>query len=139
MKKLIFAIGILGLFVLSSCNPDLNDLDAVSTIDNIKGKWRAKRYDGDVITIYEVEITADPDNANGILITNFFNNGETANANVVGKTISVPSQDLGGYQVEGTGTISDDYQKISWQLTVDGENVSMDFTPGTVTKFQLSN
>ena len=137
MKKLIFAIGILGLFVLSSCNPDLNDLDAVSTIDNIKGKWHAVRYDGDVNTEYEVEITADPDNANGILITNFFNNGETANANVVGKTISVPAQDLGGYQVEGTGTISDDYQKISWQLTVDGENVSMDFTPGTVTKFQL--
>ena len=124
--------------VASMCedDPDVDpEADKRENITDQK-KWACERYiNGDLDATYEVEITKDVNDENKIIVTNFFNNGESANATMTGFNLTLPSQDVGGFTLVGTGTIQDDYQRIDWNYTVNGEdNVEATFTPGTLTK-----
>ncbi len=134
-RKILFAVVLfIGLLGFISCN-DTNDLNSVSAIKNIEGNWNCVLDEGDGTTeYYKVTITADPNNANGIIISNFFNNGASAHATVNQLHIDLPKQQLGDYTVEGSGNISSDYQRIEWDYTVDGSAVHATFTPGGVAK-----
>jgi hypothetical protein len=125
------AIFLVGLF---GCQADLNDLNSVSVVDNIIGTWHAVRYEGDITTDYQVEIAKSSVADSVIEISNFFNNDATAKAYVNNLEIVLPQQVVGGVNIQGTGTISDDYQKISWTVTADGSTVTIIMSPGTVTK-----
>ncbi len=141
MKRLLLSLTIISLLMLglSSCNQDLADLNSVSIISNIKGNWHCTLDEGNITQDYQVEIVEDTSTTNGILIHNFFNNGATAYATVnENLEITLPSQKLGQNTVQATGVISDDFQRIDWNLTVDGDVMTATFTPGTVAKKLLS-
>ena len=99
-------------------------------------KWACESYiGGDLDGTYEVEISTDANDDKKILIKNFFNNDVTATAIMDGFYLTLESQDIGGFTIVGTGTIQDDYQKIDWSYTVDGDvSVEATYTPGTLTK-----
>ena len=136
MKKIaLLTIGfLLSTVFFFSCQQDLGDLNRASTIENIVGKWHVVRYEGDVNPEYQVEITENTDVDNGIIIHNFYNNGADAQATVKDMEITLPSQKLGTYTIQATGVISQDFQRINWTITVDGEQVTATFTPGTIAK-----
>ena len=123
----------------SMCKND-EDLDPhEDKRDNIKGTWACQRIlDGELDGDYDIEIIKDPEDNTKIIIKKFFNTDADAYAIITGNTITLPSQDLKGYIIEGSATIQDDYQKIEWQYTVDDDGEIMQaaatFTPGTVTK-----
>ncbi len=125
---------LLGSLFFFSCQQDLGDLNRATTIENIVGKWHVVRYEGDIQQEYQVEITENTEVDNGIILYNFYNNGADAYATVNDMEITLPSQQLGTYTIQATGIISQDYQRIDWNITVDGEAVTAVFTPGTVAK-----
>ncbi len=136
MKKIaLLTIGfLLSTVFFVSCKQDLGDLNRATTIENIVGKWHVVRYEGDVNSEYQVEITENTGVDNGIIIHNFYNNGADAQATVKDMEITLPSQKLGTYTIKASGIISQDFQHIDWTITVDGEQVTATFTPGTVAK-----
>jgi len=136
MKKTVtLAISlIIAVFFQFSCQTDLGDLDRVTVIENVIGKWHVVRDDGDITSEYQVEIIEDNEVENGIIITNFINNGANAHATINDLEITVPSQQLGTNTVNASGVISNDFQSIEWNITIDNDNVTATFTPGTITK-----
>ncbi len=136
MKKLVFApfIAILFAIIFSGCPGDLNDLNDVSSIENIIGTWTVNRDEGGIQSTYQVEINKSSNSDSTIVISNFFNNGNSAYAYVKELEITMPLQNVGDNKIQGTATISSDYQRIVWNLTVDGDNVTLTMTPGTVAK-----
>ena len=136
MKKFAFiSIGfLLSSLFFFSCQQDLGDLNRASAVENILGKWHVIRDEGDIQQEYQVEITENTEVENGIVLHNFYNNGADANATVKDMEITLPSQQLGNFTIQATGIISQDFQRIDWNITVDGEHVTATFTPGTVAK-----
>ena len=136
MKKvaLLSIVLLLGSIFIYSCQQDLGNLNSASAIENIKGTWHVVRNEGDLSSDYQVEITENSQVDNGIIIHNFNNDGEDAHATVKDNEITLPSQKLGTNTVQATGIISDDYQRIDWNITIDGDHVTATFTPGTVAK-----
>ena len=136
MKKTVtLAISlIIAVFFQFSCQTDLGDLDRVTVIENVIGKWHVVRDDGDITSEYQVEIIEDNEVENGIIITNFINNGANAHATINDLEITVPTQQLGTNTVNASGVISNDFQSIEWNITIDNDNVTATFTPGTITK-----
>jgi len=136
MKKTVtLAISlIIAVFFQFSCQTDLGDLDRVTVIENVIGKWHVVRDDGGITSEYQVEIIEDNEVENGIILTNFINNGADAHATINDLEITVPSQQLGTNTVNASGVISNDFQSIEWNITIDNENVTANFTPGTITK-----
>ncbi len=122
-------------FIFWGCPGDLNDLNSVSVADNIAGTWHAVRDGED----YEVTITKSAESDTIINLGNFFNNGETAVAYVNNSTLelTLPPQNLGSFSIEGTGQVASDFQSISWNVVVDGDNVAITMTPGTIAKKRL--
>ena len=136
MKKTVtLAISlIIAVFFQFSCQTDLGDLDRVTVIENVIGKWHVVRDDGGITSEYQVEIIEDNEVENGIILTNFINNGADAHATINDLEITVPSQQLGTNTVNASGVISNDFQSIEWNITIDNDNVTAIFTPGTITK-----
>ena len=121
----------------ATCQDDVEDQDQVDKRENIAIKWHGSYNDG-VPVDYEAEITIDTEDETKINIANFFNNNESACAVMTENTLTLESQTVGEFTIEGTGTIQNDYQRIEWQITVDDENYAVTFTPGGVTK-KLAN
>ncbi len=120
------------------CPGDLNDLNSVSSIDNIVGTWHATRDEGGISTDYQVEITKSESSDSTINISNFYNNGSSAYAYVKDLEITLPNQKVGNITVEGTATISSDYQRIVWNVVADSDRVTITMSPGQVAKHLLA-
>ncbi len=136
MKKIAFisAVLLISSMLFYSCQQDLGDLNRASAIENIIGTWHVVRDEGDLQVDYQVEITENTQVDNGIIIHNFNNDGNDAHATVKDMEITLPEQKLGTSTVSATGIISQDFQRIDWNITVDGDHVTATFTPGTVAK-----
>ena len=85
-----------------------------------------------VLEIYRVEIEEHPADSSRIIISNFYNVGDNARAEAVltGTTLNLPGQVLpGGFTVEGSGNILNDWNTISWSYSVDdGSGVPVSVT-----------
>ena len=136
MKKLVFApvLAVVSALIFWGCPSDLNDLNDVSSIENIIGTWAVLRDEGGIQSTYQVEISKSSKSDSAIVISNFFNNGNSAYAYVKELEITMPLQDVGDNKIKGTATISSDFQRIVWNLDVDGDNVTLTMTPGSVAK-----
>jgi hypothetical protein len=137
MKKIAFlsTVLLISSMLFFYCQHDLGDLNRASAIENIIGTWHAVRDEGDGLqNDYQVEITENSQVDNGIIIHNFNNDGQDAYATVKDLEITVPEQKLGTSTVSATGIISQDFQRIDWNITIDGDHVTATFTPGTIAK-----
>jgi hypothetical protein len=138
MKKLFMQRPLSSLFVLimimSSCEVAEEILGGNVIITKLEGSWMCDEDNGkrkSVMEIYEVEISADPNNENGILIYNIYGLGVGiyAKADVNGKTISINDDVTGGFHILATGNISSDFENINWTFSVDdGSGVPENFT-----------
>ena len=137
LKKILPLVAVVFAFVFWGCPGDLNDLNSLSSVDNIVGTWHAVMYADDTQSDYQVEITKSASADSVINISNFFNNNASAYAYVNDLEITLPRQDVGGEVISGTGTISSDFQTISWTVDTDQGQVTITMTPGTVTKFLM--
>ncbi len=137
LKKILPLAAVVFAFVFWGCPGDLNDLNSLSSVDNIVGTWHAVMDVDGTQSDYQVEITKSATADSVINISNFFNNSASAYAYVNDLEITLPQQDVGGEIISGTGTISADYQTISWTVDTEQGQVIITMTPGTVTKFLI--
>lgn len=133
LRLIISAFLIAIISMAASCEGDTNELD--DKRDNITHSWHAT-LNGDVPENYEVKVTKDDTDETKLYLANFVNNGEenVAEATITGMQLTVAEQEVGNTTVSATGTISDDYQNISWTMTMDGDDFTCDFVPGGITK-----
>jgi hypothetical protein len=117
--KLIIAFVILSFTVaLSGCTKETTTTDS-GTRSSFLGKWSVSETYTKLS--YEVNITADPNSANGVFISNFAMTGSSgipASAEIDGSSIILdPNQVIGtGLTINGNGNLSGN--KITWNYTI---------------------
>ena len=132
LKYLFGVILVAVIAVASTCQADPNNVDDVRT--NIANSWQCTLDDGQVPEDFPVEITKDTAVDNKVYMSNFINNDANAYATMNGFNLTVPEQSVGNSIVSATGTVSSDYQKITWDITIDGDSYTAKFVPGGITK-----
>jgi len=131
MKNLKFFVPLfLSIYLLAfgACAPvDDGDLNPV---DKFIGTWNVS--DQGTRLNYQVVISANPLNSSEVLLRNFADLGNTAVGLVVGNSLVLDSQSLGGnYTVSGSGNyISDTRLAFNYQLDdgIDSESRSATFS-----------
>jgi len=124
---------------LSSCELD-EDLPGVNeTVLEIEGVWdvveESEIFKTTNTTTYEVTISADPDNMDGVIIDNFYDVGISIKANVSGSSLIIPNQNAeDGYSVHGSGTISNNRQEINMDYVVNDGSAQDDHATAVYTK-----
>lgn len=130
----------IGLCLISatviSCDDSLNNPVDGDVRSKIEGTWHVEE-NSQVFskTSYLAEISKHQYDSTRIYIDNIYNVDSYAEAIVNGRTLTIPDQTMqGGFRIYGTGTISKDYNQITWQYTVDDgssqlDNVTAVYTP----------
>ena len=100
---------------------DILDTD-LSPAERLEGRWKVDE-DNQLKTtddFYEVYIDIDPVDSNTILISGFYDihNG-SAYATISGFTLNMPTQDVEGFSLRGSATISVNYKQMNWLYYVD--------------------
>ncbi len=104
--------------------------------DKFAGTWVAADVCGSGAYSYNSTISSSATSANGVLINNFggFGTNLTASATVEGSTLTIPSQDLGGILISGSGTISTDGNSLQMTYTALDSAGNTDVCSGSWTK-----
>jgi len=135
MKTRFFLVTLFIAFVTMSFECTNDPVEVDDARDNIVGKWACALDDGSGVPYdYEIEISKDNSNDNQVFLSNFAFNGETATATLTGKNLTVAQQNVGSSSVFADGTISDNYQEITWTINIDGDDYTMSSIPGGITK-----
>jgi len=121
------------LFLLpSGCEEILIGPEGNDPRDKVAGLWLCDESDSylkSVEEIYYVEIDPHPYDSLKVVISNFFNVNDEAEATLSGSRLTLPSQILeGGFTISGSGVISKNYTEINWEYFVNdgsGENVKV--------------
>ena len=91
--------------------------------DKVSGLWLCDEsggYKKSALETYYVEIDPHPYDSSKVLISNFFNVDDDAEAAISGTRLTLASQVLeGGFTVNGSGVISKNYTQIDWVYYVD--------------------
>jgi hypothetical protein len=97
--------------------------------EKVSGLWLCDESEGylkSALETYYVEIDPHPSDSTKVIISNFFNVGDDAEARISGTSLTLASQTLeGGFTVHGSGVISKNYTQIDWVYYVNdgsGEN-----------------
>lgn len=121
----IFIFFIFLLFItVVACNPNDPTPDTGDVRDKLVSSWKCQENSATYGTqYYYVDIIKDTV-AGRIIIDNFFNLGlgKSIKANVSGQTITINNQMVEGNLFNGSGTISSNYNSISWSYTFDEGN-----------------
>jgi hypothetical protein len=132
MKKILFALLVLTTVYLISCQ---KDEDPEINTTSIEGSWKCVENSATYGTQnYYVDISTDAANSNKKIIDNFFGLGLGAivMATQSGQTLTISNAVQLGHTFNGNGTISSNYNSISWTYTVDEgngpENVTATYT-----------
>jgi len=137
MKAKLF-IGLLTVFFIftaATCG-DNND-ELADKRDNLTGSWHVTLDDGSTQMDYQSDITKDDSVSDKIYMSNFIANNNEAYGTLSGLVISVPEQNVGNSIVSASGTISSDYETITWDVTIDGDPYTATSVPGGITKDQI--
>jgi hypothetical protein len=120
------------IFLISGCEEILIGPDSDDPRDKVAGLWLCDESGGYLKSVeetYYVEIDPHPQDSLKVVISNFFNVDDDAEATLSGTRLTLPSQILeGGYTISGSGVISKNYTEINWEYFVDdgsGENVKL--------------
>jgi hypothetical protein len=137
MRKIIYtAIIITGTIWLSSCEEDLG-LFSDDPRDAFTGEWSVKEENSLKSTdYYNVSIEKSETDSTLVLINNFYaiNYSASARAKVDGGTITLPVQNMSGFTIKGSGSISLNDKNINWSYTVDHNNGFVDQVTATYTR-----
>lgn len=134
MNAKIF-IGLLAVFFLSfvgACTD--NNAELTDKRDNLIGSWHGVLDDGESQLDYQSNISKDSTITDKIYMSNFIANNKSAYGTLSGLLISVPEQTVGNSIVSASGTVSSDYQTITWSIKIDGDSYTATYTPGGITK-----
>ena len=121
IKKIIRpALFLLLITFISACVPE-DDIEPGDLRDKFTGTWRftetlvVKSQDGIGFT---VTITKDPDNSSQVLLRNFAQLGGlyAPYGIVTSSRITIPSQDLDGFVISGSGTLAGT-DNMNWEYT----------------------
>lgn len=126
MKTKYFFFSIIAiLLILSGCEDILNENDAYSTVQRLEGVWQCDEDENltkSTLRMYQVYITPSSVDSSEVFISHFHELGDNVEAvgTVSGSTITLPKQTLmGGYLISGSGSISSDVKKITWNYSID--------------------
>lgn len=124
MKKILYYIPLLTLLLVWSC--ELTDEDLFeTTAERLEGQWQCDESSSlykSTLDYYTVYIEIHPIDSDQVLIENFYQLGRNVDviATINGMTITLPQQKTSdGFEVNGSGTISSKYDKITWRYYVD--------------------
>lgn len=134
--KIIAVVGI--FFCMNSC---ITEGDSPS----LEGNWTCqetseiyqeamKAIKG--TTIFPIYIAQDISNSNKYYIDNFYQLGEEIQVTiqVLGRTITITNQKVSGFDFEGSGTISADYNTIDLTFTADDGGGQIDHVTSQYTR-----
>ncbi len=123
--KTIFKTGcllIVLISILTGCEDFLIDNNG-DPRNRIVGLWFCDESDDylkSVMEKYYVGIDIHPSDSSRVLITNFFNIGDDAEAILSGDRLTLPVQTLeGGFTVRGSGSVAKNDNQINWIYYVD--------------------
>lgn len=144
IKKNRFSGFLVSLVILiplfNSCEV-ANDIIVNVTVSKIKGNWscdeNSQYFKKSTTSVYDVTISPDADNDNGVIIDGFYNLGDLGvKANVSGLTITIPQQDMeGGFTIlNGSGFISSNYKVITWSYDINIGGDAVDYVTAVYTK-----
>lgn len=133
---------IVGVLMFVSCEEELTG--DVNTAEALEGEWVVDE-NSDVAgnTSYRAYIDIYSDDSSSVLISNFYQLGYDTGeviGDISGNRIELrPNQEIDYYGstytvVNGTGTISDDYQSIDWQYDIDDGSGTVDNVTAVYTK-----
>lgn len=136
-KLYLFAFIIPFLFTYS-CETIDTLTGGAATVAKLEGEWTCDEK-SEVFKateeVYTVTLSADANNASGVIIDNFYGLNASAKATVTGMSLNIPSQNVeGGFTVSGSGTISSSYEKINLTYTVDDGSGTVDHVTAVYTK-----
>ncbi|HID92269.1 TPA: hypothetical protein EYP45_04085 [Candidatus Peregrinibacteria bacterium] len=127
MKKIVIFL-IFAQF-LFSCNTDENNDTNVNLRTKLVDYWEVNEQSQYFKrkSFYTAEIFKDENDSTKIHIDNFYNQGYGVSAYAFvndNYTINLPSQNLEGFIISGTGKISTNLKTISWEyIANDGEGL----------------
>ena len=120
------------IFLVSGCEEILIGPEGNDPRDKVAGLWLCDESGGYLKSVeetYYVEIDPHPYDSLKVVISNFFNVDDDAEATLSGTRLTLPSQILeGGFTISGSGVISKHYTEINWEYFVNdgsGENVKV--------------
>jgi hypothetical protein len=111
------------LILCNGCEDLLNEFNSNDPRTRITGLWLCEEsndYLKSVEETYYVEIDPHPSDSSRVLIANFFNIDDDAEAILSGSQLSLPVQTLQGeFTVRGVGSIAKNSEQINWTYYVD--------------------
>jgi hypothetical protein len=135
----ILALGSV-IALLAACETDLTESEKIAA--KIEGQWRCEEYSSGYKSaddFYDVTIEIYPTDSNKIVIENFYQLGYGVDiiAIVDGMSIEIPSQTTGeGSTIYGSGVVSSNYNKITWNYSVDIGDDMIDEVTATYTRIE---
>jgi hypothetical protein len=120
------------ILLASGCEEILTGPEGGDPRDRVAGLWLCDESGGylkSVAETYYVEIDPHPYDSSKVVISNFFNVDDDAEAILSGSRLTLPGQTLeGGFTISGSGMISKSDTEINWEYFVDdgsGENYKL--------------
>lgn len=134
--QLVIFAGI--LMLMNSC--ELTDDIGNVTVSKLDGNWDcdedSEYFKKSTAEIYEVQISPDPDNENGIIIDGFYGLNGGIKATVSSLVITLPEQvmEQGNTLLSGQGIVSGNYKEITWSYDINIGGDAVDNVTAIYTK-----
>ena len=137
-RKFFLLAFIVPLLSAYSCETIDTLTGGAATVAKLEGEWTVDEQSEifkATSEVYIVTLSANADNASGVIIDNFYGLNASAKANVSGMSLIIPNQNVeGGFSVSGSGTISSNFEKINLSYTVDDGSGTVDHVTAVYTK-----
>ncbi|MBN1950429.1 MAG: hypothetical protein JW801_04450 [Bacteroidales bacterium] len=112
---------LVGALFLLAAECEFTDNTGLSVAQRLEGKWHVEDTElKNADDWYDTDIYISELDSNSLVIENFHNLGGSMVANIAGMTLDVPNQEVAnGYTIEGSATISFDYNQLVWTYRLD--------------------
>ena len=139
MKTLKLMIPVLILFLMSCIDEPAPVKTEKEIVQEISRVWNCEEFEEGfgALPSFDATISDDPSNDAGILISNFHGLGTTSISATVRTdlTIEIPEQTLFEQTYIGSGEISNDFTRITWDYTIENADgtvrITATYTYGT--------
>ncbi len=113
---------ILLALTVASCDPKALSSDSR---DALEGSWTCKEQAG---LAYQVTISKAPLEEDKIWMDNLYKLNSKVDVTLAGSALSIPSQIISDYTLQGSGSVSSDKRKITLSFRADGTPVEATMT-----------
>ena len=107
--------------------------------ERLEGSWTVNETSSlykSTADIYQVYFEINPDDSSQVLIENFYQLGRDTYtvANVEGNNLSIPRQIVDGFEITGSGRITQSFEAIETNYTVDDGSGQIDHVQADFSK-----